>query len=157
MVEWIPFDRFSDVKKIGEGGFGPVYSALWLDGIRKVGIINDGNSYIYKRAREPSSIVALKTLVGSLQNNNDFLKEFKNLMTCKFNYSKLTIYGITQNSQTNEYLMVFQYANNGSLDKYLKTNFTTLTWQAKLQILEDIFIRVRLYSQICRIYSCRFS
>ena len=33
MIEWIPFDRLSDVEKVGKGGFGSVYKATWLDGI----------------------------------------------------------------------------------------------------------------------------
>ncbi|RIB02347.1 hypothetical protein C2G38_2125448, partial [Gigaspora rosea] len=121
VIEWIPFDRLSDVKEI-------------------VDKINYDNAYgyIYKRAREPSSTVALKTLTGSMENNNDFLKEFKSLMKCTLNYNMLAIYGITQNTQTNEYLIVFQYANDGSLYKYLRKNFSALTWKTKLQILEDI-------------------
>ena len=67
MIEWIPFDRLNNIKKIGEGGFGSVFSATWLDGIRK---INN-----YKRAREQSSVVALKTLSSSKENSTDFLKE----------------------------------------------------------------------------------
>ena len=67
VIEWITFDRLSDVRKIGQGGFGTVYSAIWVDGIRKV----DGNV----RARKPSSIVALKTLTSTKENNFDFLKE----------------------------------------------------------------------------------
>src|SRR5215207_2435801 len=31
-LEWIPFDRFEDVKQIGEGGFAKVYSTKWIDG-----------------------------------------------------------------------------------------------------------------------------
>src|ERR1043165_4547375 len=31
-LEWIPFDRFTDIKQIGEGGFTKVYTATWLDG-----------------------------------------------------------------------------------------------------------------------------
>ncbi|RIB04224.1 kinase-like domain-containing protein [Gigaspora rosea] len=127
VIEWIPFDRLLEIKKIGEGGFGSVYSAAWLDGIRKVETIKDGNNDIYKRARELSSIVALKTLA-----------EFKSLMACKINHAKLAIYGITQNTETKEYLMVFQYVNNGSLYKYLRKNFCDLTWQAKLEILKNI-------------------
>ncbi|RIB09572.1 hypothetical protein C2G38_2108313, partial [Gigaspora rosea] len=57
-------------------------------------------------------------------------------MVCKLNYTKLAIYGITQNTETKEYLMVFQYANDGSLYKYLRKNFCNLTWQAKLEILK---------------------
>ena len=75
VIEWIPFDRLSGVKKIGKGGFGSVYSATWLDGIRKVETIKDGDNDIYKKARELSSIVALVTLTSSMEKNNGFLKE----------------------------------------------------------------------------------
>ncbi|RIB29988.1 kinase-like domain-containing protein [Gigaspora rosea] len=131
VIEWIPFDRLLDVKEIGKE-FGSIYSATWLDGIRKVEKINDG---IYKRTREPSSIVTLKTLARS---NFDFLKEFKILMTCKINDSKLAIYGITQNTETKEYLMVSQYTNKESLYKNLRNNFCSLKWQTKLEILKNI-------------------
>ncbi|RIB15662.1 hypothetical protein C2G38_2092725, partial [Gigaspora rosea] len=59
-------------------------------------------------------------------------------MACKINSTKLAIYVITQNTETKEYLMVFQYANDGSLYKYLRKNFCDLTWQAKLEILKNI-------------------
>ncbi|RIB00422.1 kinase-like domain-containing protein [Gigaspora rosea] len=78
------------VKLIGKGGFGSVYSALWLDGIRKV----DGDDFNYISAREPFCIVALKTLANSKETN---------LMECKLNYSKLAIYGITQNTKAKEF------------------------------------------------------
>jgi len=28
----VPFDRFIDIKPIGEGGFSKVYTATWIDG-----------------------------------------------------------------------------------------------------------------------------
>src|SRR5947199_4322494 len=31
-LEWVSFDRFEDIKQIGEGGFAKVYSAKWIDG-----------------------------------------------------------------------------------------------------------------------------
>src|ERR1043166_7556928 len=31
-LEWVPFDRFEDIKQIGKGGFAKVYSAKWIDG-----------------------------------------------------------------------------------------------------------------------------
>src|SRR5688572_1455206 len=31
-LEWVPFDRFEDIKQIGEGGFAKVYSVKWIDG-----------------------------------------------------------------------------------------------------------------------------
>ena len=31
-MEWIPYDRFEDVKQIGKGGFGTIHYARWIDG-----------------------------------------------------------------------------------------------------------------------------
>ena len=67
VIEWIPFDRLNNIKKIGQGGFSSVFSATWLDGVRK---LNDN-----VRTREPFSTVALKTLSDSKKNSHDFLKE----------------------------------------------------------------------------------
>ncbi len=30
-LEWVPFDKFTDMKQIGEGGFAKVYTATWID------------------------------------------------------------------------------------------------------------------------------
>ncbi|RIB25549.1 kinase-like domain-containing protein [Gigaspora rosea] len=75
MNEWIPFDRLNNIKKIGQGGFSSVYSATWLDGIRK----HDDNNV---RIRESFSTVALKTLSDSKKNSHDFLKEFESHAKC---------------------------------------------------------------------------
>src|SRR3954454_5565151 len=32
ILEWIPYNQFSDIKEIGRGGFATVYSAIWKDG-----------------------------------------------------------------------------------------------------------------------------
>src|SRR6266498_2416806 len=32
VLEWIPYDRFYDIKYIAKGGFGKVYKANWIDG-----------------------------------------------------------------------------------------------------------------------------
>ncbi|RIB02337.1 kinase-like domain-containing protein [Gigaspora rosea] len=173
IIEWISFDRLVNIKKIGEGGFGSIFSATWLDGIREIKEIektdkdenddvdveddddsnfnddnkdddsnfNDDNkdddNYIYMRARKPSSTIALKTLSGS-KKNHDFLKEFESLAKCGLLGTKLKIYGLAQNTKANEFLMAFQYADNGSLYKFLSKNFRELTWQTKLKLLCDI-------------------
>ncbi|GBC02098.1 hypothetical protein RclHR1_04450006 [Rhizophagus clarus] len=31
-LEWVPFNKFENIKQTGEGGFSKVYSALWIDG-----------------------------------------------------------------------------------------------------------------------------
>src|SRR6185312_988690 len=50
-------------------------------------------------------------------------------------YSFLSIYGVTQNPETKEYMIVMQYANNGSLLSYLGQNINKLTWKMKLECL----------------------
>ncbi|RIB23025.1 kinase-like domain-containing protein [Gigaspora rosea] len=54
-------------------------------------------------------------------------------MGCNFE-----VYGLTQNTTNNEYLMVFQFANKGSLHQFLLSNFRELNWKSKLKQLVDI-------------------
>lgn len=30
-LEWAPYDRFTNIKEIGEGDFAKVYSATWIE------------------------------------------------------------------------------------------------------------------------------
>src|SRR5438128_6943105 len=43
-----------------------------------------------------------------------------------------------QDPETREYIIVMQYANNGSLLSYLDQNINKLTWRMKLYRLKDI-------------------
>ncbi|RHZ80175.1 hypothetical protein Glove_139g21 [Diversispora epigaea] len=36
VIEWIPYDRFQDIKEMVKGGFGTIYRAKWIDGRRGV-------------------------------------------------------------------------------------------------------------------------
>ncbi|RIB30306.1 kinase-like domain-containing protein [Gigaspora rosea] len=133
VIDWIPFNRLTNVQKIGEGGFGSVFSATWLDGKR---IVSEKYSEVvqYVQSRTPSCIVALKTLPGSQEN----LREFKSCMEIRLLCNIFEVYGLTQDTTNNEYLMVFQYANKGSLHKFLLANFKELNWKIKLKQLVDI-------------------
>ena len=66
-LEWVPFDKFTDVKQIGEGGFAKVYSAIWIDG----NVIKQINE---KSAPEPI-VIALKRLNGSQNISAEYLNE----------------------------------------------------------------------------------
>src|ERR1700722_20295669 len=71
-LEWVPFDRFEDIKQIGEGGFAKVYSATWIDGSAKYDKHDDG--CWKKRESEPIK-VALKRLNGSQNMSAEYLNE----------------------------------------------------------------------------------
>jgi serine/threonine protein kinase len=64
-LEWIPYDRFQDIKSIGEGGFANIFSATWLDGIP-----------IYDKTKQRTGPirVALKKLKNS-ENMEAFINE----------------------------------------------------------------------------------
>lgn len=48
-LEWVPYNSLSQVKQIGEGGFGTVYSALWSWGIKIALEEEDGDEAMNKK------------------------------------------------------------------------------------------------------------
>ncbi|KAF0498506.1 serine/threonine protein kinase [Gigaspora margarita] len=76
IIEFIPYNKLENIKQIGKGGFGTVYSATWIDGkriydIRKKGFKfleylfganSNNNSPLLSRKQ---CTVALKSLTGS--------------------------------------------------------------------------------------------
>jgi len=69
VIEWIPYDRFKDVKQIGKGGFGTIHYARWIDGYIRDWIIENQQ---WKRNGERE--VALKKF-DNFVNFNDVLNE----------------------------------------------------------------------------------
>jgi serine/threonine protein kinase len=67
-LEWVPYDRFKDIKQIGEGGFAKVYSATWIDGKARY------NRSWKKQDPKPMK-VALKRLNGSQHMSAEYLNE----------------------------------------------------------------------------------
>lgn len=55
----------------------------------------------------------------------------------------MKLYGITRNTITNEFMVVFEYAEFGDLRNYLAKNFNKLIWKDKLKILLDIINALR--------------
>ena len=47
-------------------------------------------------------------------------------------------YGITQDPETKEFMLIMEYANGGNLHNYLQKNFRNITWEKKLRILLTI-------------------
>ncbi|RHZ68688.1 hypothetical protein Glove_294g133 [Diversispora epigaea] len=134
IIEWIPFERLENVTYLAKGGFGTVYKANWLDGFIIFHEKNKFSKVIWNRYGKQD--VCLKSL-NNLTNQNDFLQEIKNQL--KFRGKKsIAIYGITKNPTENEYMMVMNYAKDGSLRKMLNNQFKYLTWRKKFLILSSI-------------------
>ncbi|RIA99196.1 kinase-like domain-containing protein [Glomus cerebriforme] len=115
LLEWIPYNRFKNIKYLAKGGFGTVYSAEWDDGI----IIrwdNSQNKWI--RRKDYYEKVALKCLNDSQHLHEDFFQEI-------INHKKVTTapvvpcYGISQDPKTKNYIMIMRYMEAGDLKQFI--------------------------------------
>ncbi|RGB38151.1 kinase-like domain-containing protein [Rhizophagus diaphanus] len=127
-LECVPFDRFTDIKEIGEGGFAKVYSATWIDGKSRYNKSDDGS---WKKIELGSMKVALKRLNGSQNISDKYLNELK--INWKIsNKSGLKFYGLTKYPETKEFMMIMQFADKGSLRSSLSNNFNNTMWENKI-------------------------
>ncbi|GET66190.1 kinase-like domain-containing protein [Rhizophagus irregularis DAOM 181602=DAOM 197198] len=118
-LEWVPFDRFEDVKQIGEGGFAKVYSATWINGEAEYDKQDDGS---WKKQESRSMEVALKRLNGSQNMSAEYLNELKihwKLTTAVTSGCILRFYGITKDPETEEFMMILEFAKYGNLRSFL--------------------------------------
>ncbi|RHZ73054.1 hypothetical protein Glove_233g46 [Diversispora epigaea] len=135
VIEWIPFDRFKDVKQIGKGGFGTIHYARWIDG--NIGEWDIENQQ-WKRDRKVE--VALKKF-DNFVNFNDVLNEMAIHLNTN-GFGSIRFYGITQDPETHSYMMVLEYAEDGNLREYLKNNFTNINWIQKLYNLYGLSLNL---------------
>ncbi|RHZ83439.1 hypothetical protein Glove_94g17 [Diversispora epigaea] len=75
----------------------------------------------------------LKSL-NTFEHTREFLQEIESQLKFQGKWA-ITIYGLTKNPTTNDYMIVRQYAQHGSLRKMLNKEFSRLVWHAKLKIL----------------------
>ena len=79
LFEWIPYNQFNNIEKIGESDSTIAYLAIWKDGPIH-------NFFKKEQARESDKIVILKYLYNSQQNVIKFLNEVWNFfMNYEFN------------------------------------------------------------------------
>ncbi|EXX53191.1 Pkh1p [Rhizophagus irregularis DAOM 197198w] len=134
IIEWVPFDRFEDVKQIGEGGFAKVYSATWIDGKTEYNRQDDGS---WKKQESRSMEVALKRLNGSQNMSAEYLNELKIHWKFIDNTDGLSLrfYGITKDPETEEFMMILDVAQYGNLRSFLSSNFNKILWKDKINYL----------------------
>ncbi|PKY25382.1 kinase-like protein [Rhizophagus irregularis] len=137
LMEWIPYSQFTNVKEIAKGGFGIIYQATWLDG----SINNEKVHYsLEMRERRNNETVILKKFNNSQGISKHFLDELKSNQHCYvLNRHIIRTYGFTKDPNSDDYILVMQYASGGDLHKYLREQFTNITWdKRKISILWQI-------------------
>ncbi|RIA95499.1 kinase-like domain-containing protein [Glomus cerebriforme] len=167
-LEFIPYDRFSKIEILGQGGFGTVFKAYWSDGekcyyrkvpgnryfltsressMKRVDPIND--ELLNKKTRTTPIYVVLKFLHNSDNISEEFLNEVmiyygcNNRIDVHFLYT-FNCYGITRHPETGNYGMVLPYAPEGDLRQYLKKNHMKLSWYDKVEIMLDLVRNLHL-------------
>ncbi len=70
-------------------------------------------------------IISLLLLIFQLKANS----EFTYVIRC---------FGVTKDPNENDYLLVFDYADNGDLHNNLSKNFKKITWKDKFESLFNI-------------------
>ncbi|EXX78502.1 Cdc15p [Rhizophagus irregularis DAOM 197198w] len=119
-LEWVPYERFTDIKEIGEGGFAKVFSATWIDGVSKYDKQSDGSL----KKREPKP--------GKLKIQWEVTK-----------FEGLEFYGLTKDPETKEFMIIIQFAEGGNLRSSLSNNFKNILWKEKIELLYDSSLDLR--------------
>ena len=80
VLEWIPYNRLTNIKYLAKGGFSTVYNAVWLYGwIRHWDCVkNQWNRFTYSSFIKGYSVV-IKCLNNSSNINEEFLNEVRYL------------------------------------------------------------------------------
>ncbi|CAB5396514.1 unnamed protein product [Rhizophagus irregularis] len=135
--DYVAYTRYSNKKS--KGGFSTVYSAEWKNGPLEY----DVDKEIYNR--NPNKVIALKCLHNSQSITDKFLNEVKEYSINKSS-NILNIYGISQNPDTKEYIMIWDYC--GEVDNIDKTKIYGIMPYVAPEVL-----RGKPYTQAADIYS----
>ncbi|GBB86636.1 hypothetical protein RclHR1_01300021 [Rhizophagus clarus] len=134
-IEWIPYEKFKDIKMISEGGFGIVFSATWVEG-PKWKWDDEKMQWVSSGPRK----IALKTLKcdSITKRHEEFFKEVEYHAICVGINRIVHCFGVTRNPDTGKYMLVTNFANEGDLASYTKKHQKELTWESILRLSRDI-------------------
>ncbi|CAG8569042.1 14850_t:CDS:2 [Acaulospora morrowiae] len=143
-LEWIPYKELRKIKQIGEGGFSKIFVSQWDRLSEKCCRFVVSGSAEERRLDGVDKRVILKQLKNSANITSDFLKELKTYYT---RYSRdygffllLRYYGISKDPLTNEYIIVMEYCEHGSLTSYLTE--ITEHFEVKLYVLVNMVRKI---------------
>ncbi|PKC08766.1 kinase-like protein [Rhizophagus irregularis] len=108
-LSYYEYSEFKNIKKIGNGSFGSVSRANW---------------------KNTDTILVLKSFNNSNPTLKEIVNELKLHRDVHFNANIIKFYGITK-TETENYALVLEYADNATLKTYLNENFNELEWKDK--------------------------
>ncbi|RHZ64392.1 hypothetical protein Glove_325g9 [Diversispora epigaea] len=69
---------------------------------------------------------------------DNLINEVKSHRKLEIHNNILELHAITKQENTNDYMIILEYVNEGSLRQFLKTNFQKLDWKVKLNLAKQI-------------------
>lgn len=148
-LEWIPFENFKVIKKIGEGGFATAYLATRINCL-KGHFTWDAEKKQYFRESYKDYDIALKCFHNREDVAEAFLNEIKTHHECMMRQENgfLQCYGISRNPETNEFVIVLDFAQGGDLRKFLIKNHKNLKWIDRLQFAMKIAKDLKIIHEV---------
>ncbi|UZO03996.1 uncharacterized protein OCT59_024395 [Rhizophagus irregularis] len=116
--KYYEYRNFSNIQEIGSGNLGKVFRAN----------CTDFKEYIVLKSFYNLNNVITKEIVRELKLQRDVV----------IHNNILRLYGITKDESENNYLLVMEYADSGTLQDYLKKNFNNLTWNDKYNLAHQL-------------------
>ncbi|GES93625.1 kinase-like domain-containing protein [Rhizophagus clarus] len=147
IVEWISYNQLNNIKKLEKDEFSTIYSSIWKDGLLKY----DRNKDEYSRDQD------IKVNLNCLHNSQNVTNEFLNEIETYFDDDYL--YGISQNPDTKDYILVLQnvYCNKCSkrfTDEHNLWYNLIREMQLEINYYHSIIIEWILYDQFKDIKKC---
>ncbi|CAG8688940.1 12853_t:CDS:2 [Ambispora leptoticha] len=141
-TEWIPFSDFEQVAYKTRGGFGEIFTAIWMKGYAKA-FDQEKQEYI----RSGPFKVILKVLSKSNKPNENFLKELQTHLTLTSNANMIVpCLGVSRRPESDDYILVLKEMKY-DLRSYIQENFKTLTWQDLYHVFRYICNTLRRFHQ----------
>ncbi|GBB92337.1 hypothetical protein RclHR1_00020040 [Rhizophagus clarus] len=120
-ITYYDYKDFNDISKIGSGGFASVYITSWK---------NTQSKFAIKKFDK------ISITINEVKNEINLMKKVD------FHPNIIKFCGVTklrdELTKGINYLLVLEYADNGTLRKYLKKNFDTFNWERQLNFAKDI-------------------
>lgn len=135
MIEWVPYEKFDDVKYKSKGGFSVIYTATWMGGW-----ITDWDEHDRKFLRSGSQYVVLKALNDSSDPNDIFFKEalaYLEISKNNLSTSLINCFGMTKHPISKDFMLILRIALDGDLNNFLKNN-SKLTWLDRYSLLFNV-------------------
>ncbi|CAG8590969.1 1065_t:CDS:2 [Scutellospora calospora] len=133
IIEYIPYDNFTDITFKARGGFSTIYTAIWENGP-----FTEWDIKQQELKRGGRDTYVLKTL----ENFEQCSKEINVMFGAeKYSQSLVKSYGLTRNFETREFMLVLQHMDS-DLCNFIERN-PKLDWKFRYKIVRNISNSIR--------------